>query len=51
MITVDGDAFDRIGPAVQSLAEAEGLDAHAESIRIRRDLRDRGIDGHRGATS
>lgn len=51
VITVDGDAFDRIGPAVQSLAEAEGLDAHAESIRIRRDLRDRGIDGHRGATS
>ena len=51
VITVDGDAFDRIGPAVQSLAEAEGLDAHAESIRIRRDLRDRRIDGHRGATS
>lgn len=40
VITVDGPGFDRIGPAVQSLAEAEGLDAHAESIRIRRSLRD-----------
>ena len=39
VVTVDADAFDRIGPAVQSLAEAEGLDAHAESIRLRRELR------------
>ena len=40
VITVDGDAFDRIAPAVESLAVAEGLEAHAESIRIRRHLRD-----------
>ena len=39
VITVDGGALDRIGPAVQSLAEAEGFDAHAESIRIRRPAR------------
>ena len=39
VITVDGDAFDAIAPAVESLAMAEGLEAHAESIRIRRALR------------
>ncbi len=45
VITVRGDAFDRVGPAVRSLAEAEGLDAHAESIRIRQTLRASGSDG------
>lgn len=44
VVTVDGEAFDRIGPAVQALAEAEGLDAHAESIRIRAALRANGED-------
>ncbi|MBS1837583.1 MAG: histidinol dehydrogenase [Actinobacteria bacterium] len=39
VISVSADGFDRIGPAVVSLAEAEGLDAHAESIRIRQGLR------------
>lgn len=47
VITVDPEGIDRIGPAVQTLAEAEGLDAHAESIRLRRALRadDRGAEG------
>jgi histidinol dehydrogenase len=35
VIDVDRDAFERLGPAVVALAEAEGLDAHAESIRVR----------------
>lgn len=48
VITVDGEAFDAIGPAVQALAEAEGLDAHAESIRLRRALRSGGADGGPG---
>ncbi|UDY36024.1 histidinol dehydrogenase [Dermatobacter hominis] len=49
VITVDGEAFDQIGPAVQALAEAEGLDAHAESIRLRRTLRADGLPGTTGA--
>jgi histidinol dehydrogenase len=36
VIDVDREAFDRLGPAVVALAEAEGLDAHADSIRVRR---------------
>jgi histidinol dehydrogenase len=36
VIDVDREAFDRLGPAVIALAEAEGLDAHADSIRVRR---------------
>ncbi len=51
VVTVDGDAFDRIGPAVQALAEAEGLDAHAESIRLRRTLRGEGLDGTTGESA
>ena len=35
VIDVDRDAFDRLGPAAVALAEAEGLDAHADSIRVR----------------
>jgi histidinol dehydrogenase len=35
VIDVDRDAFERLGPVVVTLAEAEGLDAHAESIRLR----------------
>ena len=51
VVTVDGDAFDRIGPAVQALAEAEGLEAHAESIRLRRTLRGEGLDGTTGESA
>jgi len=36
VIDVDRDAFERLGPAVVALAEAEGLGAHAESIRLRK---------------
>ena len=36
VIDVDRDAFERVGPAVIALAEAEGLDAHADSIRVRK---------------
>jgi len=35
IVDVDRVAFERLGPAVVVLAEAEGLDAHAESIRLR----------------
>ncbi|HEY2813166.1 MAG TPA: histidinol dehydrogenase [Acidimicrobiales bacterium] len=36
VIDVDRQAFDRLAPAVVALAEAEGLAAHADSIRRRR---------------
>ncbi len=36
VVDVDRHAFARLGPAVVALAETEGLDAHAESIRRRR---------------
>ena len=36
VIDVDREGFDRVAPHVQVLAEAEGFDAHAESIRSRR---------------
>lgn len=35
VITVDGAGFDAVAPAVEALARAEGLDAHAESVRLR----------------
>jgi histidinol dehydrogenase len=35
VISLDRDAFDALAPHVEVLAEAEGLDAHAESIRLR----------------
>ena len=35
VISVDRSGLDRLGPHVVALAEAEGLDAHAESIRLR----------------
>jgi len=37
IITVDGPGFAALGPVVETLAAAEGLDAHAESIRVRRE--------------
>ena len=35
VVDVDRRAFDRLGPAVVELATAEGLTAHADSIRLR----------------
>ena len=35
IVTVDSDGLERFGPHVITLAETEGLDAHAESIRLR----------------
>jgi histidinol dehydrogenase len=35
VVDVDRSAFDRLGPAVVELATAEGLTAHADSIRLR----------------
>ena len=39
VISLDGEAFDAVAPAVEALAVAEGLEAHAESIRLRQALR------------
>ena len=36
IVTADREAIERLGPYVETLAVAEGLDAHAESIRLRR---------------
>jgi histidinol dehydrogenase len=36
VVDVDRAAFERLGPVVESLATAEGLEAHADSIRLRR---------------
>jgi histidinol dehydrogenase len=35
VVTLDRDTLDRVGPYVTVLAESEGLDAHAQSIRVR----------------
>ena len=35
VVDVDRTAFERLAPHVVAIAEAEGLDAHAESIRMR----------------
>jgi histidinol dehydrogenase len=35
VVTLDRDALERVGPFVTLLAESEGLDAHAQSIRVR----------------
>jgi histidinol dehydrogenase len=37
VVRVDRAGFDAVGPIVETLARAEGLDAHAESIRVRRE--------------
>lgn len=37
-VACDADGLARIGPAAATLADAEGLDAHARSIRIRGNL-------------
>jgi histidinol dehydrogenase len=36
VVSVDQQGFDRLAPVVETLALAEGLDAHARSIQIRR---------------
>ncbi len=36
VITVDPAGFERVAPVVQTLAGVEGFDAHAQSIRLRR---------------
>ena len=38
IIDVDRAAFERLAPHVEALASAEGLDAHAESVRVRKEL-------------
>jgi histidinol dehydrogenase len=39
VITVDESGFNRFGPVVEALAVAEGFEAHADSIRVRRKQR------------
>jgi histidinol dehydrogenase len=39
VVTVAKDGFERVGPHVEALAAAEGLPAHAASIRLRREGR------------
>jgi len=38
IVTASPEAIEKLGPTVVVLAEAEGLDAHAASLRIRQDL-------------
>lgn len=38
VISLDRKALDRVGPHVVAIAEAEGLVAHAESVRLREDV-------------
>ena len=35
LVSCDADALSRIGPAAVTLAEAEGLDAHARAVTVR----------------
>jgi histidinol dehydrogenase len=35
VVTVDRDGFDGVASVVETLAAAEGFDAHAESVRLR----------------
>jgi histidinol dehydrogenase len=39
VVHADREAFDRLAPVVETLAVAEGLAAHAESVRLRRNDR------------
>ena len=38
VVTADEGALRRLAPHVEALANAEGLDAHARSVRIRTDV-------------
>ncbi len=40
VVTADEEGFERLGPVVEALATAEGLQVHAQSIRVRHGLRD-----------
>lgn len=42
-VTLDRASLERVGPWVERLARAEGLDAHAESVRLRLDAGEAGI--------
>jgi histidinol dehydrogenase len=48
VITVDQAGFERVAPHVQTLAGVEGFDAHAQSIRLRRDESSRVRPGPQG---
>jgi histidinol dehydrogenase len=37
IVTVDSDGFATYGPVVETLAVAEGFEAHADSVRVRRE--------------
>ena len=37
LVTVDSDGFATYGPVVEALAVAEGFEAHADSVRVRRE--------------
>jgi histidinol dehydrogenase len=37
VVSLDGPALDRVAPHVAAIAEAEGLVAHAQSVRLRQD--------------
>ncbi len=37
IVTVDSDGFATYGPVVEALAVAEGFEAHADSVRVRRE--------------
>jgi histidinol dehydrogenase len=39
VVTLDRPAFEKVAPHVETLARAEGFDAHAASVRIRRESR------------
>ena len=39
VVHADGEALERVGPAAQLLAHEEGLDAHADAMRLRRESR------------
>ncbi len=38
VISLEREGFERVAPVVESLAAAEGLDAHARSVQIRREV-------------
>lgn len=41
IVTLTAEGIDRLGPHVVALADQEGLDAHAQSIRLRQDATNR----------
>lgn len=45
ILKLGSEQLQSLGPAAITLAEAEGLDAHARSVSIRMNRRDEGLDG------